>query len=58
MSRSKRGSPKLGNIPKAFKHLQNRSMKMKLKENVKSILANPENNSELHIRRSHSWNWL
>lgn len=58
MSRSKTGSPKLGSIPKAFKRLQNRSQKMKLKENAKNILANPENNSELRIRKSHAWNWL
>ena len=54
MSRSKTGSPKLGNIPKAFKHLQNRSQKMKLKESAKSIVANSENNGELRTISSKS----
>lgn len=58
MSRSKTGSPKFGSIPKAFKRLQHKSQKMRLKENVKKILANPESNSELRIRKSHAWNWL
>lgn len=58
MSRSKTGCPKFGNIPKAFKRLQNRSQKMRLKENLKNIIANPEINSELGVRKSHAWNWL
>lgn len=58
MSRSKTGSPKLGSIPKSFKRLQNKSQKMRLKENVKDILANPENSSQLTIRKSHAWQWF
>ncbi len=58
MSRSKTGSPKLGSIPKAFKRLQNKSQKMKLKENAKNIVANPESCSELRIRKNHVWNWF
>jgi hypothetical protein len=58
MSKSKKGSPKLGSIPKIFKKLQNRSQKMKLKENTKSILANPEDVCELRIRKSHAWEYF
>jgi hypothetical protein len=58
MSRSKTGGPKLGSIPKAFKRLQNKSLKMKLKENAKNSAANPESSSELRIRKSHAWNWF
>lgn len=58
MSRSKQGSPKLGSVPKTFKRLQNKSQKMQLKENVKAVVSNPEENGELRIRKSHTWNWL
>lgn len=58
MSRSITGSPILGSIPKAFKRMQNRSQKLKLKENAKNIVANSECNSELRIRKSHAWNWF
>jgi len=58
MSRSKTGSPKLGSIPKAFKRLQNRSQKMKLRQNTKNIVANPESHTALRMRKSHAWQWL
>nr|MBK9649924.1 hypothetical protein [Bacteroidota bacterium] len=58
MSRSKTGRPKLGSIPKAFKRLQNKSQKMKLKENSKLMITNAEGNVELRIRKTHSWHWL
>ncbi len=58
MSKSKKGSPKLGTIPKAFKRLQNRSQKMQLKENERNLLANPECMSEMNVYKSHAWHWF
>ena len=58
MSNTQKGSPKLGSIPKAFKKLQNRSQKMKLKENTKSIVTSPEEVGELRIRKTHAWEYF
>lgn len=55
MSNTKKGSPKFGSIPKAFKCLQNRSQKMKIKENAKYSLTNPEKVFHLRIRKTHAW---
>jgi hypothetical protein len=58
MSRTKKGSPKLGSVPKVFKKYQNKSQKMSIKENVKSILLNQEGISELQIRKTHAWEYF
>ena len=58
MSRTKHNTPKLGNIPSSFKRHQNRSQKMKLKENCKAIIENPNNESALRIRKNHAWNYF
>lgn len=58
MSHTIKGSPKLGNVPKSFKRLQNSSQKMKLKENTRVIVATLEGSAETRIPNSHSWNWL
>ncbi len=58
MSKSKTGSPKLGSVPKSFKRQQNKSQRMKLKENTQSILKNIEGNSDLPIRKSHAWQYF
>jgi hypothetical protein len=58
MSRTKKGSPKLGSIPKVFKKYQNKSQKMAMKGNVKSIVLNPEGVSELQIPKTHAWEYF
>jgi hypothetical protein len=58
MSSSKKGSPKLGSIPKWFKRLQNKSQKMRLKKNAKAIVNNSDGQTELRIQKSHAWNWF
>ncbi|MBC7412240.1 MAG: hypothetical protein H7331_07285 [Bacteroidia bacterium] len=58
MSKTKKGSPKYGSIPKAFKKLQNKSHKMRVKKNSKAITLNPEVGNEIRLRKTHSWNYL
>jgi hypothetical protein len=58
MSKTRKGSPKLGSIPKSFKRLQNRSTKMKLKRNLRAVITCPEGNSVLRVPKSHAWNWF
>lgn len=57
MSRSKKGSPKLGNVPSKFKHHQNRSKKMKLKESARKNIENPDDGVTERLRKSHTWDY-
>jgi len=58
MSRSIKGSPKLGSVPSAFKQKQNRSQKRKQKENDRKVFANPEQGVSLKFKKSHRWDYF
>lgn len=58
MSRSKKGSPKLGTIPQKFKDLNTRKQKRKLKENERELIAAPETTVTLRQRINHAWEYF
>jgi hypothetical protein len=58
MSKTRTGSPKLGVVPKSFKRLQNKSLKMKLKQNVRSMVKDNDGLGALRIRKTHRWNYF
>jgi hypothetical protein len=58
MSRSIKGSPKLGSVPSTFKLKQNRSQKRKQKENDRKVFANPEQEVSLKFKKSHRWDYF
>lgn len=58
MSRSKKGSPKLGSVQGKFKREHNRSQKMKLKANARKMAENQEEAPEIKQRKSHRWDYF
>jgi len=58
MSRSIKGSPKLGSVPSAFKKIQLRSLKRKQKEIDKELTAYPDQEMLLKFKKSHRWDYF
>lgn len=58
MSRTIKGSPKYGSIPSKFKRQLKRSVKMKIKENTRQMINNPEDIGAIRLRKDHVWEWL
>lgn len=58
MSRSKKGSPKLGSVPSAFKKVQLRSQKHKQKQSDRKLIVYPDHEMLLKFKKSHRWEYF
>lgn len=57
MSRTIKGSPYLGAIPKSYKKLQRSSQKMAEKENLRAMISN-DAIAIIQFRKTNAWNWF